>query len=176
MMLLFLGFQVMLMGIGLWWMVAKRLHYEGFEIRTPANFFMGALLFFQLPMCFFIGTSTGAAEAIRAVVAGRQTVDAKKMQEKYWWIDPTVSGGAVVIAVVIGLVSVRAVKAQGVSHESPVGVRDYVFDYKQQAIQQRRQAQHDDVEDYDDDTIESPASPLFGHLSAHLEKQKNQDD
>lgn len=143
MMLLLLGFQVMLMGIGLWWMIAKRLHYEGYEIRTPANFFMGIVLFFQLPMCFFIGTSAGAAEAIRAIVSGQQHVDAKKIQQKYWWIDPAVTGGAVLIAIGIGLATVRPEEPVRPRHEVPVGVRDYVFDYKQQQVHERRRWERD---------------------------------
>jgi hypothetical protein len=154
MQMLLLGFQVMLMGIGLWWMIAKRLNYAGYEILTPANFFMGALLFFQLPMCFFIGTSAGAAEAIRAIVSGHQTVDGKKLQQKYWWIDPTVTGGAVVLAAGIALFSVRPEKSKLRPHEAPVGVRDYVFDYKQQEAQESRWNRPDndyDDHEYDDD-------------------------
>lgn len=146
-----LGFQVMLMGVGLWWMIAKRLHYAGYEIRTPANFFMGLLLFFQLPMCFFIGTSTGAAEAIRAIVAGNQSVDTKKLQQKYWWIDPTVTVGAVLIAVGIGFSAVRPEKSEEKPHQAPIGVRDYVFDYKQQEAQERRRMERDRESEYDDE-------------------------
>lgn len=143
MMMLLLGFQVMLMGVGLWWMIAKRLHYAGHEIRTPANFFMGLLLFFQLPMCFFIGTSAGAAEAIRAIVSGHQTIDTKKIQQKYWWIDPAVTGGAILIAIGIGISSLRPEKSDERPHEAPVGVRDYVFDYKQQEAQERRRMERE---------------------------------
>ena len=143
MMMLLLGFQVMLMGIGLWWMIAKRLHYAGYEVRTPSNFFMGLLLFFQLPMCFFIGTSAGAAEAIRAIVSRQQVVDTKKMQQKYWWIDPAVTGGAIAIALGIGFVSLRPEKSNVKPHEAPIGVRDYVFDFKQQEAQERRRMERE---------------------------------
>jgi hypothetical protein len=154
MMMLLLGFQVLLMGIGLWWMIAKRLHYAGYEILTPANFFMGTLLFFQLPMCFFIGTSAGAAEAIRGVMARQQAADTKKMQQKYWWIDPAVTGGAILVAIGIGAVSVRPEQLNMKPHEAPIGVRDYVFDYKQQAAQEHRrmirQSARDEETDYDE--------------------------
>ncbi len=152
MMMLLLGFQVMLMGIGLWWMIAKRLHYAGYEIRTPANFFMGVLLFFQLPMCFFIGTSAGAAEAIRGVVSRQQAVDGKKLQQKYWWIDPAVTGGAVLVAAGIGLFTGRPEKSNYKPHEAPVGVRDYVYDYQQKEASQGRWSRPDEYDDptYDD--------------------------
>lgn len=158
MMLLLLGFQVMLMGIGLWWIIAKRLHYAGYEIRTPANCYMGLLLFFQLPMCFFIGTSTGAAEAIKAIVSGHQTIDTKKIQHKYWWIDPAVTGGAVLIAVGIGFASVRPERSNVKPHEAPIGVRDYVFDYKQQEAQERRRLEQERTSESDgySDYGESP--------------------
>lgn len=148
--IILLGTQVMLMGIGLWWMIAKRLHYAGYEIRTPANFFMGILLFFQLPMCFFIGTSAGAAEAIRAIVSGHASVDAKKLQQKYWWIDPAVTGGAVVIAVAIGVFSTRPEPPKVKPHEAPIGVRDYVFDFKQQEAIKRRRLEMERSEEYDE--------------------------
>jgi hypothetical protein len=152
MMMLLLGAQVMLMGVGLWWMIAKRLHYGGYEIRTPVNFFMGILLFLQLPMCFFIGTSAGAAEAIRAVVAGQQAIDGKKLQQKYWWIDPAVTGGAALLAAGIGLFTARPEKSKVLPHEAPIGVRDYVYDFKQQEARAGRwNRSQDDYEDHDYD-------------------------
>lgn len=151
--MLLLGAQVILMGIGLWWMIAKRLHYSGYEIRTPANFFMGILLFFQLPMCFFIGTSAGAAEAIRAIVSGQVTVDAKKIQQKYWWIDPAVTGGAVVIAIGIGVLSIRPEPSKVKPHEAPIGVRDYVFDFKQQEAVRLRRLEMERSEEYEVDEV-----------------------
>lgn len=154
MLMLLLGFQVVLMGVGLWWMIAKRLHYAGYEIRTPANFFMGVLLFFQLPMCFFIGTSAGAAEAIRAIVSGQQAVDSKKIQQKYWWIDPAVTGGALVFAAGIALFTVRPEKSNIRPHEAPIGVRDYVLDFREHASRENRWEQsdqeYDDQEEYDE--------------------------
>ncbi len=150
MMMLLLGFQVMLMGVGLWWMIAKRLHYAGYEIRTPANFFMGLLLFFQLPMCFFIGTSAGAAEAIRAIISGHQNIDTKKIQQKYWWIDPAVTGGAVLVAFGIGFAAVRPEKSNEKPHEAPIGVHDYVFDFKQQEAQERRRQERERESEYDE--------------------------
>jgi hypothetical protein len=158
MMMLLLGAQVMLMGIGLWWMIAKRLHYDGYEIRTPANFFMGILLFFQLPMCFFIGTSAGAAEAIRAVVAGQQVIDGKKMQQKYWWIDPAVTGGAVLLAAGIGLFSARPEKSNFRPHEAPIGVRDYVYDFKQKEASANRWNRSEDEDRDSDDADERDES------------------
>ncbi len=152
MMMLLLGTQVMLMGIGLWWMVAKRLNYAGYEIRTPANFFMGVILFFQLPMCFFIGTSAGAAESIRAIVAGQGVVDGKKLHQKYWWIDPAVTGGAVLLAAGIGLFTVRPERSDFRPHEAPIGVRDYVYDFKQKEAAAKRWDREEDA--YDDHDYE----------------------
>ena len=150
-MVCFLGFQVLLCGVGLWWMIAKRLHYAGYEIRTPSNFYMGTLLFFQLPMCFFVGTSAGAAEAIRALVSNQPPVDAKKMQKKYWWIDPAISGGAVVLAVGIGLLTIRREPSSVKPHEAPIGVRDYVFEHKQSEAQEQRRREREEYEEEDDE-------------------------
>lgn len=145
-----LGFQVMLCGIGLWWMIAKRLHYAGYEIRTPANFYMGALLFFQLPMCFFVGTSAGAAESIKALIANQPPADTKKMQKKYWWIDPGISGGAVVLAMGVAALTVRREPSSIKPHEAPIGVRDYVFEHKQAEAHDERRRQYEDEEEDDE--------------------------
>lgn len=147
-MLCLLGFQVVIAGVGLWWMLAKRLHYAGYEIVTPSNFYMGVMLFFQLPMCFFVGTSAGAAEAIKAVVSRQPQVDAKKIQKKWWWIDPAITGGAVVLAAGIGVGTVRREKGTFKPHEAPVGVHDYVFDHKQQ---QQAQARRERALAYDEE-------------------------
>lgn len=149
-MLCLLGFQVVFAGIGLWWMLAKRLHYAGYEIVTPSNFYMGVMLFFQLPMCFFVGTSAGAAESIKAVISRAPPVDAKKLQKKWWWIDPAITGGAAVMAAGIGALSIRREKGTFKPHEAPIGVHDYVFDSKQQEAQNRR---HERAYEEEDDEV-----------------------
>ncbi|QEL14622.1 hypothetical protein [Limnoglobus roseus] len=148
-----LGFQVVLAGVGLWWMFAKRLHYAGYEIRTPSNFYMGVMLFFQLPMCFFVGTSAGAAEAINALVSKQPQVDTKKIQKKWWWIDPALSGTAVVLAAGIAAVSVRREQVEVKPHEAPIGVRDYVFDQKQKDLSASRRRKRT----YENEDDEVPA-------------------
>ncbi len=153
-MVCFLGIQVILAGLGLWWMFAKRLHYADFEIRTPSNFYMGTILFFQLPMSFFVGASAGAAESIKAVISKQpQAMDAKKIQKKWWWIDPALTGSAVVAAVGIGAYSVRRQQPEVKTHEAPIGVYDYVFDHKQKQARENRRMEAAYADEDDDGSV-----------------------
>ena len=89
-------------------------------------------------MCFFVGASAGAAESFKALVSKQPPADAKKLQKKWWWIDPALTGTACVLAAGIGALTVRRERREIKPHEAPVGVRDYVFDHKQQQARESR--------------------------------------
>jgi hypothetical protein len=148
-----LSLQILLAGIGLWWMLAKRLHYLGFEIASPYNFFIGAVLFFQLPIYFLVAQSAGAAEGIRAVVDGNSVIDAKKIQQKWAWLHPTMALSSMAVAGGMCSVVIRREKVQEKKHQAPIGVRDYVAERQTQHKNERpkRQTVPDDDDDEDED-------------------------
>lgn len=151
--LFLLSLQVTFAGVGLWWMLAKRLHYAGYEIPSPHNFFMGAVLFFQLPLYFFVGQSAGAAEVIRSVMGGNTYIDTKKIQQKWGWLHPTITGSSAAIAGLIGACTLRREKVTATRHESPIGVRDYVRD-RQKIEEAEPRGRRRLVANFDDDDPE----------------------
>lgn len=151
--------QFGLAGVGLWWMCAKALPMGRAEIRRPHTFFMGVILFLQLPMAAGLGLAAGAAEGVKAARQGVDP-DPKAVQKKYAWMDVGVSAAAVALAAGVGVLSARP-RFDGrnlMDDEETVGVRDFVRERRQQLEADRRnQLGWDTTDDPDEEPDRGPA-------------------
>jgi hypothetical protein len=126
-----LGVQLILMAAGVFFMLSKRLPLGNTsEIASPWTFFMGAVLFFHVPISFMASGAAQAIETERARKVGNQQFSAKKFDERWGWLDSSITVAAVVLGAGCGIVGIRQKPITEQPYETPVGVRDYVFESK----------------------------------------------
>lgn len=126
---MFCGIYVVLCALGARFLFAKRVPIGNYEIRQPRTVYIGLILMLNLPIGMMSGFALGAAEGFNAAVA-KKTLDAKKIQKKYAFLDWLIPGSAVAAAGLLGLVSLRREEEpEPEIEEEVVGVRDFMKEH-----------------------------------------------
>jgi hypothetical protein len=122
--------ELLLAGLGAWVLAVRDVRLGGMIIHRPSTIYIGMILLLQLPVGVLASAAAGAAEGVKAVSTGGGAVDAKQLQKKYAWVDAACVGGAVALAVVIGLATMRQDLPLYVPPDEVAGVRDYVSELR----------------------------------------------